>query len=457
MKREELKGHWWLPESPEHQVAGTLSYEPDGYPQLELMGTLSDGGTTVAGAVALGRMTDGEPVTVEADFEASRAGNMLPGVEVLSQTVAVRRAIVGAHLVSQEERRYSAAVIDVTDVRPWTGWPPPIAQHPSADEIAINYRQPPELRAEVDWGTIRLRGSWRSEGDNSSFRKLTVGAAFRCERREPATVETWLDEAVGPLRDFVSLATDRANQVVEVLVKPVQQDGFARLVYPATRVEVPVRDASSHEFPFTALSIEGEFEALLGRWLAIRRLQRRACALYLATQYRASELPETRFLNVTSAAEAYHRRAVGPDLRRSEKHKEQVDRIHSALDDTSLTRHDRALVRWRLRHIDEPTLEDRVSSLVRRCDAVLQPLAGDPVELGRRVAAARNTLVHNDPTRQPESPDGRQIVDLFEDVAIVLVVCMYQDLGFGDDRIKGMLQRTRRWRFFEHRKNAWKP
>jgi hypothetical protein len=458
VRPEELTGHWWLPESPERQVAGTLTYEPDGYPELNLMGTLSEAEPDLADTVALGLTSDGEPVTVEADFELShRVTTVFAGVQVLSQTIAVRRAIVGAHLIAPEDRRYSELILELTDIRPWAGWPPPVLRHPSADEVSINYMQPAELRADVDWGSIRLRGTWRSEGDNSSFRKITVGAGFLCERREPEAIETWLDEVVAPLRDFVSLATDRANQVTDVRVKPVHEEGYSRLIYPAMAVEVPPGTAVSHEFPFTALAVDDEFQRLCARWLEVRRRQRRAIALYLATQYRPSELPETRFLNITSAAEAYHRRASGPDIARSENHKEQVHRIDAALVASGLARRDLALVRWRLRHVDEPTLEDRVSSLARRCGTVLQPHVDDATALGRRVAAARNSLIHNDPSRNADPPSGREIVYLFEDLALILLVCLYQDLGFDDDRIKRMLQPTRRLRLFELRKTARTP
>jgi hypothetical protein len=94
--------------------------------------------------------------------------------------------------------------------------------------------------------------------------------------------------------------------------------------------------------------------------------------------------------------------------------------------------------------------------MARRCENVFQPSLGDPAAFGKRVAAARNLLGHNDPSRLAGLPDGRTIVDMFEDLGLVFLVCLYQDLGFTDDRIKSMLKKTGRWRFLEYRKRVWR-
>jgi hypothetical protein len=159
-------------------------------------------------------------------------------------------------------------------------------------------------------------------------------------------------------------------------------------------------------------------------------------------------------MNVIGAAEAYHRRTTDLSAVPAAQ-TERVDRIVAALAKTDLARRDRSFVRWRLRRGDEPTLENRLSDMARRCENVLQPSLGDPAAFGKRVAAARNVMVHNDPTRLVGLPDGRSILDMHEDLALVFLVCLYQDLGFADGRIKSMFQRTGRWRFLEYRKRSW--
>jgi hypothetical protein len=77
------------------------------------------------------------------------------------------------------------------------------------------------------------------------------------------------------------------------------------------------------------------------------------------------------------------------------------------------------------------------------------------VAFGKRIAEARNLMVHSDPSHLAGLPDGRTVIDMFEDVGLVFLVCLYQDLGFQDDTIKTMLRRTGRWRFLEYRKREW--
>lgn len=453
MKREELTGDWWLPSAPERQVAGTLSYKPDGYPELKLRGALSDGKESKDRLVVLGRTGDG-PVTAEIDFQTNLARGFSCGVETVHQSFAVRLAIVGAHLPGPSDRRYSQISLDLTGIWPWTGWHGPTGRGSTPGEVTITYSRPPELIADLEWGRVRLFGTHSESYKGWAHASLEVGARFLCERAEAAPMEAWLAEVVGPLRDFLSIATDRASQVVEIGVILPDEHAYGRVIYSAMHVDLPPHPALPFDFPFTAVSIADEFGSVLGRWFELRRRQGRALALYLSTQYRASDLAETRFLNVAGAAEAYHRRTTGPRAV-PEGHKQRVDRIVAALASTDLARRDRALVRWRLRKGDEPTLESRLTEMARRCENVLQPSLGDPAAFGKRVAATRNLMVHSDPSHLAGLPDGRTIIDMFEDVGLVFLVCLYQDLGFQDDTIKTMLRRTWRWRFLEYRKRAW--
>ena len=55
MKALEISGHWWVADHEDRSVAGTLRFDGDGLPELDLMGTLTDYAESIAGAVVLGR------------------------------------------------------------------------------------------------------------------------------------------------------------------------------------------------------------------------------------------------------------------------------------------------------------------------------------------------------------------------------------------------------------------
>jgi hypothetical protein len=339
--------------------------------------------------------------------------------------------------------------VSYTDLYTWTGWRGP-RDDDDGDDLLIRYSPPEEPVAKVPWGTVRLAASLAVSGNDPSERKISAGAGFACERETPTGVQTWLSETVGPLRNFISLMTDRANEVEEVTLEWHEGERHGRLLYTPTVVELPGHTAYWFEFPCTATGIAAHFEDALSRWLQLQMTLGPALDLYFSTQYRQSMHLENRFLNVAGATEAYHRRTVPVEPNALTKHIARLDRVLA-----SATKADQQWFRGRLRHAYEPSFEDRVTALAARASPVLQLSIGLARPFAKRVADVRNLLVHQDPGAKTERPGGRDLLDLLGDLSLVFLVCLYQDLGFSDMEITEMFKRTRRWRELTFRKNGW--
>ncbi len=451
MKAERFDGEWWIASKPDATVTGTFQYETGGLPQLRLRRPLTPHSVAVDGTIVLGWSDDAKPVTVEVAFETARQFGSAGARQVERQTLSVRWALIGAHVPDLQSRHFDRLAVGYSDLITWTGW------HGSSDAWedgmpVIRLRPREELRADPPWGVLRLRPTWALEGDGLTVRSLRLGAGFLCERDPGATVEDWLDVVVGPLRDFLTILMDRPAQVDSVEVD-VGEDDFARLVYAPTLVEMPARDAHRAELPCTAISIKEEFPTVVSRWFSIAPELRPALARLLATIYRPSSQVENKFLDLTSAAEAYHRRTSPLPSSAVTQHEARLRRITDAIQSGS----DKKWLMWRLRYGYEPTFQDRLVGLAERASPVLSEWLSDSMAFAERVSDARNLLVHLDPGTATPYPSGRDLLDMAEDVSLVLMVCVYQDLGFANVQVSSMLQRTRRWRFAAMRKREWTP
>jgi hypothetical protein len=73
--RFQIQGMWWMPEDPETQVPGTLTFDPDHVATLELLGTFKKGleelGSYPSLKLMLGFSTDGKSITLRECFETS--------------------------------------------------------------------------------------------------------------------------------------------------------------------------------------------------------------------------------------------------------------------------------------------------------------------------------------------------------------------------------------------------
>jgi hypothetical protein len=451
MKSQEIGGHWWLADRTDHRVAGTLTFDGDKFPELDLFEALTEDREAAEKAIVLGLSGDAQPVTVQVDFETDRPRRWSQhGGEIVRQRLGAKFVYMGAYLAGPADREFSRITVSYTDLLEWTGWQGPTDTSEDA-EHAIRFKEPDEIRIEVPWGTVQLRFTMAIGGDGPSKRCLSIGAGLLCVRTSPVPFDVWLDEVVGPLRDFVSLVTDRANQVEEVTFERAEREPFGQLIYVPTTVELPQRTGYSFEFPCTALSLDDRLPVALCRWFELQSVVGPALDLYFSTVYRPSMHLENRFLNVVAAAEAYHRRMVPPDAEHVERHRARLDRILSVAD-----KQDQGWLKWRLRYGYEPSFADRLTELATRASSVLELWIGEASAFAGRVADVRNLLVHQDPGSETARPTGRDLIDLLEDVGLVFLVCLYEDLGFTHAEIREMLRHTRRWQFLELRKRGWK-
>ena len=448
MKDEELSGHWWLPASPERRAAGTLTVRGNQPPELQLHEPLSDqpwdSPTTVWGL-----SDQAEPVTVDVEFEIGRSRRWRhPGLSVVQQHLAVRTALVGAHLDSPP-RSFRRVTVEFSGLLEWTGWRL-LEEDWDGESSVLKYTHREPLNAVAEDLTISLAAGHGTSGDGVATRTFEVGAWFNVERLDGWDIGDWLKYAVAPLQSFVSILSDRPVGV-DTLQVEMDDDEYGRVLYAPVDVEVPTERASSFEIPFSAESISQRFDEIVVRWLALDSQLGPALDLYLSAQNRPSAHLENRFLNLAAAAEAYHRRMTPPAPEREIEHQKRMKRVLAVVE----ARRDRDWLAWKLKYASEPSFADRLEQLAQRSELVLRPWLGDSKEFARRISDARNLLVHRDPGSPNPEPDGRSILDMLEDLAILLLVCLYQDLGFDSDEISKALRRGRRWRLMEFRKREW--
>ena len=448
MNDEEITGQWWVPASPEHKVGGTLSARAGRAPELTLQEPLSDK-RWESPIVLWGLSDQAEPITADVQFELGRSQRWrAPGHRVIQQHVVLQTAIVGAHL-EDPPRSFRKITVEFSDLVVWSGWAL-LNEDWGPDGPTLTYVHPEPFMADVDGMTVSLEASFGTSGDAVSSRTFEVGAGFVLEHAQGWDIEEWLKRGITPLQSLVSVLADRPVAIEDLRVE--WEDAFARVSYAPVDVEVPTDPARPFELPFTAESIRDRFAEVVARWLQLDAELGPALDLYLSTQTRRSAHLENRFLNMAGAVEAYHRRTVTPSPGDRERHEERVQRISSAIDSPK----DRGWLEWKLKYAFEPTFADRLEEIADRAGPVLRFWIGDSHDFAQRVSQARNVLVHRDPSSPTPEPDGRSIVDMLEDLAILLLVCFYQDLGFEDKEIDVRLRRGRRWRYLEFRKREWK-
>jgi hypothetical protein len=147
MSDTKTKGLWWLPDNPEKQLSGDISYGPTSGAQLSLLDHFFKDATLDPFTV-WGMTVRGKPVTL---FECHTKNLTLhlPGARVAE--ISSYFGVVGGHFTSPDEMKFMKVFADLSHLHEWT-WTSAISVVPK--ESSKGWQVSQEMIPEISLGTL---------------------------------------------------------------------------------------------------------------------------------------------------------------------------------------------------------------------------------------------------------------------------------------------------------------
>lgn len=161
--------------------------------------------------------------------------------------------------------------------------------------------------------------------------------------------------------------------------------------------------------------------ATVARWLDVVEAFQTSLDSMMSITHAAQMFGENRFLNVTYAAEAFHRVTVGGGYVPDDVYALMLEEIVAA---TPVEHHE--WVRDKLEYGNQPTLRKRLSELAGNAGKAVRPLIGDKGKWAFAVSQVRNRLTHLGDDGKTSGADLRHLA---ESVYAVTRVSMLLEAG----------------------------
>lgn len=443
-------GQWWVPDAASSRVAGELTITPGQPALLELQEPLSDGLPTSTLDVVLGSSTHGEVLTLAdvGSLGISRASTRKLDHEVMRETMSPRAIFVGAHLPGPEDRLFSEAIIDLTDLMGWAG-PTGLREDfgvGSAD-VTISVEPPPVHSCDLPQGRVQVTHGWGTAGDGVRTRSLDTSVAFLVTTTHPRDLSEWISLFVGPLRNLLTFAAQRPNEVTELRVKTLRYDAthgtWVEVWYPRGHSD---REPALYGFDFLVdlPGLGDDFERFVKRWFELHEKLGTVIPLFLGPRYRPDTFMDNHFLNAAGATEAYHRILYRNEVLPKAEHK---IRLATAID--SAPEAHRPWLRETLAHSNEPTFRDRLRELHARSFNVVAGVVGTADDFAGPVVKLRNALTHRGKGTPKATPPGIDMFRLTQITRFVLESCLLLDLGLDEMAVVDATRRSLAFRWIE--------
>jgi hypothetical protein len=254
----------------------------------------------------------------------------------------------------------------------------------------------------IPGGNLALGVSAETSVDGRLY-SIEEKVQFTISCEQPASHRELNARFVYPLQNFMTLATDNPNALVEFKVtRPDSQDDVEVL---GSRVfhDESASDLSPHSMLFSLGDVEGEAVDLISKWIEISHRLNDVCNLYFGVIYKPESFLDTRFMLVCQSLEVYQRKRIpaGEDRRGS------LDLVFA----------------------------EELARLMEEHRTTVGPLFGNKIGQGTsELTTYRDYVIYRDSKVGSESDYGPKMFWLTQKVIFLMKACLLTELGIPSER-----------------------
>ena len=391
----------------------------------------------------------GKPLTLQDCITTHRTGGFGDeGVEPRESTLWAFRAFIGSHFGSPDQirvERISAGIQHVGSFMRSRAFD--IERDWKQRTHTVKMRTPDPIMCDLrDGGRIGIAYSTTGPNLNIHEGELTANVSPRVVYQAPDDMpfeKAW--PQVERFQDFITMATGRPCHILSIGGLRSKEESAA--ASPAHRRRISViyqpRDAlpsgrpvHPSEMLFRFEEISASFSEYMANWYAADEDMRAVQNLYFSTRYATNMFLENRFMHLLQALESFHRLTFESTLMDDREYKRRASELLQGIADDNF----RGLAGEALAFGNRKPLFWRLSELADRYGQVLTDVFGsEREEFLHRVKRTRNYHTHFDPKGKKDILEGRELVQAYRLLRIMMECCFLVELGMDPERANSLL------------------
>lgn len=389
----QVAGQFWLPDKPDHRVAGTFTYSKSAM-ELTLHGRI---GENMLGQAGLGERfprvygiaMDGARFTLLNAYVKSASCNSTGMIGAVLSSIYL---VHGSHTPGLDDLRVCSLSLSCNCLNAFLAINP-FERSLHKRDMSIAYKHPEPIVYRVAPIETTL-----SFGLVTSYERGQMAAGFRStsvaelKPDQPRSIQ-WFMETVWRLCDLVTLLSDEPTRPTGLQVmfdNADPSDGW--LLYAAPR---PTEEEKLHpaQLLFSFPAIRGSFSTMLERWFSADQCLVTSTRLF-RDAHRKFEGSADRFLHATKSLEAFSRSQGTSTYMSADSYQHIVQKICDTIP-VEVSDDHRVSLRRRIQFGNEHSLRKRITSLVGSLSATAQAVVCSvPKDFAAGIVNTRNYLTH---------------------------------------------------------------
>jgi hypothetical protein len=422
MESFQASGLWYVPNSPDRLVAGTLDFSRTQGLRLRLSGVLNES------------ISFNESHHYEAVFgllESSPLGRFVLASNCLRVTYSMRMpgyateeltptiAFISAQPLENGGIEAREAEIRLLGLDEWARVGRGLdlkTQHD--DSLLFSYSQPRDLILEIERTSCSLRfiASWLRSPSTFEFHQHAAWILSFPERLSVDSIRAiWL----APFQNMLSWMIDRPSGVIDLSLIVSDKTEEARSIHV---LYSPIywgaeEELSGHDMLVTLKDFEDSFESVVREWWDFSGRFRRFCEVFFSLQSSPPRFVEMRFAWLLRAASAF---ASAQDQKYSSH------RFDTSIAAENLSQYSSQRAEYLLSAAQELALPEHIESLVEQGFDLAQAIVGPSVsQFVERILRARSAVLAGS---GPTSFSGQEILWTGEQLAMLMKIAIGNQL-----------------------------
>jgi hypothetical protein len=460
MERFETTGRWWLPGRDSDQVAGTLRFEPDDQPTLQIVGTFREGHLFSAASeeipIILGA-ADGKAITL---YQCHESQIRTVGFEEPMSTYRARFAFIGTHVESTEAALFDAVAVGYSNLDHWARRSGMSFSLPKDGSVRLEIQYSPLDPLEItlgDGSKVSVLSEFSTAGDWISSVSLHHRTLLGVKPPIAQSIDDYLNGICWYLQTLVTLGVGKPQAITCLKARHASEQGTHATSTEGERFETEVLFAQYQrkdgpaphvlEMLFSLGDLGDALESTVSRWVSRGEELRPIYSLYFGTLFNPSMYVEQRFLSMVQAVESYHRRVYGGRYLDDVLFKRVYDALIAAIPPTNNEAFKSAL-KGRLKYHNELALRKRLQDLLEKHGELAAPVLPGSTAFVSEVVDTRNYLTHFDQALKTVAKTGSvELFNLTERLKVLLETCFLLELGLSSSIVKTMIKRSRAYQY----------
>lgn len=446
------QGFWWLPDSPDKRLVGTVKYAPRAGLELDLVGSLlaiENGPTAWSGFDVWGNTVRGKAITL---LRAHQSNLQTHSAGWPTSTIESSRGIVGGHYRGGEDVLLHTLDSEFDFLAAWAGQSGVTQTHNSeshSSQITITPGESVPLGGS-EGISIELVPSILQRHSRQSL-TLEENCELRLRSGQDRPFPQF-ERLISSFRTLLTFAAGEAAHPGRMIGKTgektaeIQGHTVWHEVEIVRQIRVPprAREVHAEDMLFTLRDLQPDPVAMFERFLDVQQELKPVFELFFPTYFYPEMPPPQQFLNLAHAIEAFHRTTVGGEYQGEEEYSNGLKKRLQQAIPSDVSEDFRQSLNMKLKFLHQYSLRKRLRDVLRNFASLVVPYIPDQGEFIESVAEARNCLVHASIDRAV--PDYIELWRLTQQLGLVLEIALLSRIGFEEDRVRSIVSRSKRAR-----------